>query len=99
MEVALEEHKVKKKTRWGSVERSLNQHIVYVVNDAGEKVQAGYIGTHKGAKFCPLAGFPQELAKAVCDAIAEQRGGGTIKSAAAPAIPDETYVPDHEDDE
>lgn len=57
MEVRCEEHTVTKNTDWGPVQKSLNQHRVFV-NDR----LAGYVGvTH----FLPLCGFPQELVESV----------------------------------
>lgn len=67
MNIKLEEHKVPKQTRFATVMRSLNQHKVFIENEAKEMVHCGYIGvTH----FLPLSGFPSEL----CAEVAEQAG-------------------------
>lgn len=66
MKIELKEHTVPKKTAWGTVQKSLNQHIVLIENDETKQmVQCGYVGaTH----FLPLSGFPQEL----CDLVASE---------------------------
>ena len=66
MKIELKEHTVPKKTAWGTVQKSLNQHIVLIENDETKQmVQCGYVGaTH----FLPLSGFPQEL----CDLVAAE---------------------------
>lgn len=57
MNVRVEEHTIPKVTDWGVVQKSLNQHRVFL-NDK----LCGYVGvTH----FLPLAGFPQELVAGV----------------------------------
>lgn len=67
MKIELEEHKVPKQTRFATVMRSLNQHKVFIENEAKEMIHCGYIGvTH----FLPLAGFPNEL----CAEVAELAG-------------------------
>lgn len=59
LKVECKEHTVPKATSWGTVERSLNQHMVFVENnDTKQMVHAGYVGAKA---FLPLAGFPKEL--------------------------------------
>lgn len=69
VEIQLEEHTVPKKTAWGTVQKSLNQHIVRIKNDDGKFVQCGYVGVKD---FLPLSGFPQELCKAVAQECSKQ---------------------------
>lgn len=53
MDVRVEEHTIPKNTEWGVVQKSLNQHKVFLNGKL-----CGYVGvTH----FLPLCGFPQEL--------------------------------------
>lgn len=70
MQIKLEPHVSREKTPWGTIEKSLNQHIVSVLNeDTNQFVQCGYVGdTH----FLPLAGFPQEACSVVAALCSEQ---------------------------
>lgn len=66
LKVECKEHTVPKKTPWGTVEKSLDQHMVFVENsDTKQMIHAGYVGVKA---FLPLAGFPKEL---VADVTAE----------------------------
>lgn len=59
MKVDCTEMFVPKKTIYGTVQRSLNQHKVWVFNDdTGRMVHCGYVGV---SAFLPLSGFPKEL--------------------------------------
>ena len=59
MEIKLEEHTIPKQTRWGTVQRSLNQHIVSIKTDeTAGWLHCGYVGM---TAFLPLSGFPNEL--------------------------------------
>lgn len=81
MKIELIEHKVPKKTNFGTVQKSLNQHIVLIENnDTGKMVQCGYVGdTH----FLPLSGFPQEL----CEEVAAECSKQLVKPVAAGEAP------------
>lgn len=65
------EHVVEKKTTWGTVKRSLNQHIVMIADDDGRYIQCGYVGT---TAFLPLCGFPRELVADVAAQCSEILG-------------------------
>lgn len=86
MKIKLEPHVSREKTPWGVVEKSLNQHIVSVLNeDTNQFVQCGYVGdTH----FLPLAGFPQEACSVVASLCGEQLGR-TVETGTAPPGLDE----------
>jgi hypothetical protein len=72
MEIKLEEHTVPKITRWGTVQRSLNQHIVSIKTDDSAKwLHCGYVGT---SAFLPLSGFPNELVPDVARLCGEHLG-------------------------
>ena len=71
MKIELKEHTVEKKTHWGTVTKSLNQHVVMIENDNGEMRQCGYVGT---SAFLPLTGFPAELVGPVADECEKQLG-------------------------
>lgn len=62
VELQVVEHTVPKTTRWGTVQKSLNQHIVRIKNDEGLFVHCGYVGV---SDFLPLSGFPRELCEEV----------------------------------
>ncbi len=84
MKIELKEHKVPKKTAWGTVEKSLNQHIVLIENDETKQmIQCGYVGaTH----FLPLSGFPQELCEAVAAECEKQLGKPVAAGIAPPSL-------------
>jgi hypothetical protein len=66
MKIELREHKVPKRTHWGTFEKSLGQYYAYIENsENGLMTQCGHVAPVIGptAKFLPLAGFPQELCK------------------------------------
>ena len=69
MKIELREHTVPKKTLWGIVDRSLNQHIVLIETDEGKMKQCGYVGVNA---FLPLSGFPIELVGPVADECERQ---------------------------
>lgn len=81
MKIKVTEHKVPKRTRWGTVEKSLNQHYVHMQNpDSGEWIHCGYVGQ---TAFLPLAGFPVELVEGVqakCSELLDRK----LTSAAPP---------------
>jgi hypothetical protein len=79
LKIEFKEHTVAKSTRFGTVQRSLNQHLVYIENDAKEMVHCGYIGD---TAFLPLSGFPNELSKEVADAATAKFGRpiGTVEA-------------------
>ena len=84
MKIELKEHTVPKKTQWGTVEKSLNQHIVLIENDeTKEMVQCGYVGT---TAFLPLAGFPQELCAEVAAECAKHLGKPVLAGEAPPSL-------------
>ena len=103
MKIELTEHKVPKKSKWGTVDRSLKQHIVHVLNDdTGKMVQAGYIGdTH----FLPLPGFPAEYVDEVAAYATEQLGRPIAGTQPPPTLDEvarmiaETKAADEDDDE
>ena len=101
MKVELVEHKAKKKTRYGKIEKSLNQYIVMMQrDDMPHAIQVGYFGTQKDAKFLPLCGFPDELADEVCKGIqewlAENKDQYDKKPDAVPAPPSDSQVEEAE---
>jgi hypothetical protein len=59
------------------------QWMVFSCREPDEPRQVGYVGTHEGAKFCPLAGvldrigpmLYEELEKAVAEAVAAKKQG------------------------
>lgn len=72
MQVKVAEHTVPKVTRWGTVNRSLNQHLVWIKNDDSDQwIHCGYVGT---TAFLPLSGFPQELVPDVAAKCGELLG-------------------------
>lgn len=78
MEVKLQEHTVTKQTQWGPVEKSLNQHKVFV-----NGMLAGYVGvTH----FLPLCGFPQELVEKVAGECSKVLGKPVLCGEAPPSV-------------
>ena len=84
MKIELREHTVPKKTHWGTVEKSLNQHIVLIENDATKQmVQCGYVGE---TAFLPLSGFPQELCEAVANECSKQLGKPVAAGVAPPSL-------------
>jgi hypothetical protein len=84
MKIELREHTVPKKTHWGTVEKSLNQHIVLIENDATKQmVQCGYVGE---TAFLPLAGFPQELCEKVAAECSKQLGKPVSAGEAPPSL-------------
>jgi len=84
MKIELREHTVPKKTHWGTVEKSLNQHIVLIENDATKQmVQCGYVGE---TAFLPLSGFPQELCEAVAAECSKQLGKPVAAGVAPPSL-------------
>jgi hypothetical protein len=84
VEVQLRPHTVPKKTPWGVVEKSLNQHIVLLKNqEIGEFVQCGYVGD---TTFLPLAGFPQELCEPVAAACSKHLGKPVAAGIAPPGL-------------
>ena len=84
MKIELIEHKVPKKTNFGTVHKSLNQHIVLIENlDTEKMVQCGYVGaTH----FLPLSGFPEELCEEVAAECAKQLGKPVAAGEAPPSL-------------
>ena len=84
MKIEVREHTVPKKTLWGTVEKSLNQHIVLIENsDTGEMVQCGYVGD---TAFLPLSGFPQELCQDVADECTKLLGKPVAAGTAPPSL-------------
>ena len=84
LEVTVTEQTVPKKTRWGTVEKTLNQHIVHVRNaDTGKMVHAGYVGT---TSFLPVSGFPNEMVDQVAKACSEQLGREVLATPAPPTL-------------
>ena len=71
VEVKVEEQFVPKQTRWGTVQKSLNQHIVKIKNDDGQFMHIGYVGVKA---FLPLAGVPEELVEPVTQACEKELG-------------------------
>ena len=72
VDIRLEEHTVPKETPHGTVQRSLNQHKVYILNDeTGKYTHCGFVGVHA---FLPLAGFPRELLEDVTEECKKQLG-------------------------
>lgn len=71
MQVKLIEHTYEKQTPLGVRKRSLNQSWVMALNEqTGRWVQVGLIGSHDGAKFCPIIhdlddGLVKEIATAI----------------------------------
>lgn len=93
MNIKIEEHLVDKRTDFGVVKRSLNQFRVMLTAQADEPPRlAGYIGNQADAKFLPLAGFPSELAPAVCVGLSKLLNR-SVSSVAAPPILEETSEP------
>lgn len=84
MKIELIEHKVPKKTMFGTIQKSLNQHIVLIENsDTNKMVQCGYVGaTH----FLPLSGFPQELCEEVAAECSKQLGKPVAAGEAPPSL-------------
>lgn len=83
MKIELIDHVAKKQTLWGEVEVKFDQQIVMV-----DGREAGYVGTHEGAMFLPLAGFPHALQKKVDAYIAEVRKTAVVESNPAPPVVD-----------
>lgn len=84
MKIELREHTVPKKTHWGTVQKSLNQHIVLIENDETKTmVQCGYVGA---TAFLPLAGFPQELCAEVAAECSKQLGKPVSAGEAPPSL-------------
>lgn len=84
MQVELREHTVPKQTQWGTVQRSLNQHIVMIRNAETDKwMQCGYVGT---TAFLPLAGFPNELVPDVARLCGEHLGRDVGYASAPPTM-------------
>jgi hypothetical protein len=84
MKLLIKEHTVPKKTQWGTVEKSLNQHIVFIENDETKQMmQCGYVGA---TAFLPLAGFPQELCEEVAAECSKQLGKPVSAGQAPPSL-------------
>lgn len=79
MEVKLIEHTVPKKTQWGTVQKSLNQHYVLLLNEeTGKFTQCGFVGP---VAFQPLCGFPPEMVDEVTKLCEQQLGRQLVGSA------------------
>jgi len=84
MKIQLVPHVALTKTPWGTVEKSLNQHIVLLENSETKKmVQCGYVGD---TAFLPLSGFPQELCEAVAAECSKQLGKPVAAGIAPPGL-------------
>lgn len=83
MKIELIEQNVPKKTVWGTVEKSLNQHIVLIENDEKKMVQCGYVGVNS---FLPLSGFPQELCEEVAVECSKQLDRKVAAGIAPPSL-------------
>jgi len=84
MKIELRPHVATTKTAWGTVEKSLNQHIVLLENsDTGQMVQCGYVGD---TAFLPLSGFPQEACEAVAAECSKQLGKPVAAGIAPPGL-------------
>ena len=84
VKIELRPHTVPKKTPWGTIDKSLNQHIVLLKNqDSGQFVQCGYVGD---TAFLPLSGFPQELCDEVAAECAKQLGKEVAAGIAPPGL-------------
>lgn len=80
MKVKLTKHTVEKKTDFGPITKSLNQHLVHVENVNGVFQHVGYVGVNA---FLPLAGFPKELCGEVTSEC-ERQLGRKLQSVAPP---------------
>lgn len=87
MKIELKEHTVPKKTLWGTVQRSLNQHIVLIdveqPDGTSKMVQCGYVGA---TAFLPLCGFPVELVEPVTRECEKQLGRKLDSAAPPPSL-------------
>jgi hypothetical protein len=84
MKIEVREHKVPKKTLWGTVEKSLNQYVVLIENEETKQfVQCGYVGE---TTFLPLSGFPQELCEEVASECSKLIGKHVAAGTAPPSL-------------
>lgn len=80
VKVSLREHAVLKETRWGPVQKSLNQDFVFV-NDK----LAGYY-SHVSKTFLPLAGWDNAMTPTVVDAIKKIKNEESVGATKAQPI-------------
>jgi len=83
MKIELIEHKLEKKTHFGTIMKSLNQHIVLIENDEGKMAHCGYVGVNA---FLPLCGFPVELVEEVANECERQLGRKLDRVAPPPSL-------------
>lgn len=83
MRITIKEHTIPEQTHWGTVNKSLNQHIVSMEVDGIEK-QCGYVSSTN--VFMPLCGFPAELVDIVATKCTEALGVTVTSTPPPPSI-------------
>ena len=92
------EHTLPKKTRYGTIERSLGQDKVYCKNETGQWKHCGFLfHAHRG--FQGLVDFPHELGADLCKELAKIKGYPVAFLGAPESVPEFVEVDESEDED